>query len=54
MLMIGMRPCSGAILVLLFSKLIGLFICGVISALAMMLGTSLSISLLALLVHYSR
>ncbi|NIH11708.1 MAG: nickel/cobalt transporter [Serratia symbiotica] len=53
-LVMGMRPCSGAILVLLFSKLIGVFIWGMISALAMALGTSLSISLLALLVHYSR
>jgi len=53
-LAMGMRPCSGAILVLLFSKVIGVFAWGVISALAMALGTSLTISLLALLVHYSR
>ncbi|VEI20756.1 nickel/cobalt efflux protein RcnA [Serratia plymuthica] len=53
-LAMGMRPCSGAILVLLFSKVIGVFTWGVISALAMAFGTSLTISLLALLVHYSR
>ncbi|MEE4407784.1 MULTISPECIES: nickel/cobalt transporter [unclassified Serratia (in: enterobacteria)] len=53
-LAMGMRPCSGAVLVLLFSKVIGVFAWGVISALAMALGTSLTISLLALLVHYSR
>jgi ABC-type nickel/cobalt efflux system permease component RcnA len=53
-LAMGMRPCSGAILVLLFSKVIGVFVWGVFSALAMALGTSLTISLLALLVHYSR
>lgn len=53
-LAMGMRPCSGAILLLLFSKVIGVFTWGVISALAMALGTSLTISLLALLVHYSR
>lgn len=53
-LAMGMRPCSGAIMVLLFSKLIGVFIWGLIAALAMALGTSLTISLLALLVHYSR
>jgi len=53
-LAMGMRPCSGAILVLLFSKVIGVFGWGVISALAMAFGTSLTISMLALLVHYSR
>ncbi|MFI8416621.1 nickel/cobalt transporter [Serratia sp. NPDC078593] len=53
-LAMGMRPCSGAILVLLFSKVIDVFYWGVISALAMALGTSLTISLLALFVHYSR
>lgn len=53
-LAMGMRPCSGAILVLLFSKVIGVFTWGIISAMAMALGTSLTISLLALLVHYSR
>jgi ABC-type nickel/cobalt efflux system permease component RcnA len=53
-LAMGMRPCSGAILVLLFSKVIGVFIWGIMSALAMAVGTSLTISLLALLVYYSR
>lgn len=53
-LAMGMRPCSGAILVLLFAKVIGVFFWGVVSALAMALGTSITISLLALLVHYSR
>ncbi|MFC0225047.1 nickel/cobalt transporter [Serratia aquatilis] len=53
-LAMGMRPCSGALLVLLFSKVIGVFTWGVLSALAMALGTSMTISSLALLVHYSR
>lgn len=53
-LAMGLRPCSGAILVLLFSKVIGVFTWGVLSALAMALGTSLTISGLALLVHYCR
>lgn len=53
-LAMGMRPCSGAILVLLFSKVLGVFIWGVFSALAMALGTSLTISALAFFVHYSR
>ncbi|ALR77689.1 nickel/cobalt transporter [[Enterobacter] lignolyticus] len=53
-LSMGMRPCSGAIMVLLFSKVIGVFAWGVASALAMAAGTSLTISSLALLVHSFR
>ncbi len=50
----GMRPCSGAIMVLLFSKVIGVFYWGMLSALAMAAGTSITISGLALLVHSFR
>lgn len=53
-LSMGMRPCSGAIMVLLFSKVIGVFGWGMASALAMAAGTSLTISSLALLVHSFR
>lgn len=53
-LSMGMRPCSGAIMVLLFSKVIGVFSWGVMSALAMAAGTSLTITSLALLVHSFR
>jgi ABC-type nickel/cobalt efflux system permease component RcnA len=53
-LSMGMRPCSGAIMVLLFSKMIGVFGWGMLSALAMAAGTSLTISSLALLVHSFR
>ncbi|MGO3908836.1 HoxN/HupN/NixA family nickel/cobalt transporter [Huaxiibacter chinensis] len=53
-LSMGMRPCSGAIMVLLFSKVIGVFSWGVISALAMAAGTSITITSLALLVHSFR
>lgn len=53
-LSMGMRPCSGAIMVLLFSKVIGVFGWGVLSALAMSAGTSITISSLALLVHSFR
>ncbi|WP_312774748.1 nickel/cobalt transporter [Atlantibacter hermannii] len=53
-LSMGMRPCSGAIMVLLFSKVIGVFGWGIASALAMAAGTSLTISSLALLVHSFR
>ncbi|MEN0616278.1 nickel/cobalt transporter [Klebsiella indica] len=50
-LSMGMRPCSGAIMVLLFSKVIGVFGWGMAAAMAMAAGTSLTISSLALLVH---
>lgn len=50
-LSMGMRPCSGAIMVLLFSKVIGVFSWGMASVLAMAAGTSLTITSLALLVH---
>ena len=53
-LSMGMRPCSGAIMVLLFSKVIGVFGWGMLSAMAMAAGTSLTISSLALLVHSFR
>lgn len=53
-LSMGLRPCSGAIMVLLFSKVIGVFSWGVLSALAMAAGTSITISGLALLVHSFR
>ncbi len=50
-LSMGMRPCSGAIMVLLFSKVIGVYAWGMAAALAMAAGTALTISGLALLVH---
>jgi len=53
-LSMGIRPCSGAIMVLLFSKVIGVFSWGVLSALAMALGTAMTLSGLALLVHGCR
>ncbi|GKW37869.1 nickel/cobalt transporter [Pectobacterium carotovorum] len=53
-LAMGMRPCSGAILVLLFSKVIGVYWWGVVSALVMAAGTAITISALAVLVFYCR
>ncbi|TDN55537.1 ABC-type nickel/cobalt efflux system permease component RcnA [Buttiauxella sp. JUb87] len=50
-LSMGMRPCSGAIMVLLFSKVIGVYSWGMLSALTMAAGTSITISGLAFLVH---
>ncbi len=53
-LAMGLRPCSGAIMVLLFSKVIGVYWWGVLSALVMAVGTSLTVSLIGFLVFYSR
>lgn len=53
-LAMGLRPCSGAILVLLFSKVIGVYLWGVASALVMAAGTAITISALAVLVFYCR
>jgi ABC-type nickel/cobalt efflux system permease component RcnA len=41
-------------MVLLFAKVIGVYWWGILSAITMAVGTSLTISLLALLVHYAR
>ncbi|VXC71359.1 Nickel/cobalt efflux system [Enterobacterales bacterium 8AC] len=51
---IGIRPCSGAIMILVFANAVGIFTWGVISAMSMALGTALSIMILATLVHHLR
>lgn len=51
---IGIRPCSGAILVLLFSKVLGVFVWGMAAAMAMAIGTALTVCSLALLVSGAR
>ena len=53
-LSMGLRPCSGAIMMLLFSKVIGVYPWGVLSALVMAAGTALTVSAMALLVQVSR
>ncbi|MEH0876535.1 nickel/cobalt transporter [Pectobacterium cacticida] len=53
-LAMGMRPCSGAILVLLFAKVIGVYAWGVAAALVMAAGTAMTISALAALVFFCR
>lgn len=53
-LSMGLRPCSGAIMMLLFSKVIGVYLWGVLSAAVMAVGTSLTISAIGLLVQRSR
>jgi len=46
-LAVGLRPCSGALLVLTFSLLNGLYLGGVLSVFAMALGTAITVSALA-------
>ncbi len=43
----GLRPCTGALLVLVFALSQGIFLAGVISALLMGLGTAITVSVLA-------
>jgi ABC-type nickel/cobalt efflux system permease component RcnA len=45
---VGLRPCSGALLVMSFSFLNGLYLGGVLSVLAMSIGTAITVSLLAI------
>lgn len=50
----GLRPCSGAIMMLLFAKVIGVYGWGILSAAVMALGTALTISAIGLLVQQAR
>ena len=53
-LAVGLRPCSGAILVLLFAQSIGLYWAGVVSTFVMGLGTFATVALVATLAVYSK
>lgn len=53
-LSIGLRPCSGAVLVLLFALTQGAFAVGVLSAIAMSIGTAITVSALAILTVFSK
>lgn len=46
---VGIRPCSGAIIVLTFSLLNGLYMGGILSVFAMAIGTAITVSVLATL-----
>jgi ABC-type nickel/cobalt efflux system permease component RcnA len=46
---VGLRPCTGALIVLTFAFLNGLWVAGLISVLAMALGTAITVSALATL-----
>tara|TARA_R110000824_G_scaffold390760_6_gene587685 strand:- start:34987 stop:36078 length:1092 start_codon:yes stop_codon:yes gene_type:complete len=53
-LAVGLRPCTGAVLVLLFALTQGAFLIGVLSAFAMSIGTAITVSLLAVLTLASK
>lgn len=53
-LAIGARPCSGAIMILLFSNALGMVSWGIAAVMTMSLGTALSIMGLSLAVRYAR
>lgn len=51
---VGIRPCSGAVLVLLFTLANGLFMLGVAATFAMALGTAMTVAVLATASVYGR
>ena len=51
---VGIRPCTGAILVLVFANGLGLYWAGVFSTFAMAVGTFITVSVIAALTVYSR
>ncbi len=53
-LSIGLRPCTGAVLVLVLAKSLGLALVGAVAVFAMSLGTAIAITSLALLTIWSR
>ena len=44
---VGLRPCSGALIVLSFALLNGLYLGGVLAVFAMSIGTAITVSILA-------
>jgi ABC-type nickel/cobalt efflux system permease component RcnA len=51
---VGIRPCNGAILALIFAYSIGLYWAGIASTVVMALGTAITVSVIAALAVYSR
>lgn len=51
---IGIRPCSGAVIVLLFTLGQGLFLAGVVATLAMAMGTAIAVGVLAVIAILAR
>jgi nickel/cobalt transporter (NicO) family protein len=53
-LSMGLRPCSGALVVLIYAHLVGVFTFGIIATVMMGLGSGLSVSLIALGTQFLR
>jgi nickel/cobalt exporter len=53
-LAVGIRPCSGAVLVLGFAKAVGVFLYGILATIAMAIGTALTVSALAVMTFFFR
>lgn len=53
-LAIGLRPCSGALIILVTSSLLGIYQYGVLGTLAMSLGTAVSTCIIAVASQYAR
>ena len=51
---IGIRPCSGAVLVLLIAQVLALHLAGLAAVLAMSVGTALTVSIMAVVAVYMR
>ncbi|UIJ72762.1 nickel/cobalt transporter [Aurantimonas sp. HBX-1] len=51
---VGLRPCSGAIVVLTFALVNGLYLGGVLSVLAMALGTAITVSAIAAIAVFAK
>lgn len=51
---VGIRPCSGAVLVLLFASTVGLISAGIAATFAMALGTAITVAALAILTLFSK
>jgi ABC-type nickel/cobalt efflux system permease component RcnA len=53
-LAVGIRPCSGALLVLIFANTLGLYWAGITSTFVMALGTAITVSVIAAIAVYSK
>jgi ABC-type nickel/cobalt efflux system permease component RcnA len=51
---VGIRPCTGALLVLVFANALGLYWAGIVSTFVMALGTFITVSCVAALAVYSK
>ena len=53
-LSMGLRPCTGAIVVLVYAHLVGVYSYGIAATLMMGIGTGLSVSLIAIAAQHAR